>query len=902
MEVGDVNQSVSVDASAPLLQTENASLSQVVAGRSVQELPLNGRNVLNLVNLVPGVVPQGFSDGNLTGKNVFAAGNYQIGGGTANQSASYYDGVPMNTTYGNLVALVPTQDAVAEFRVQTNNLSAEYGHYTGGVINLTSKSGTNEFHGSVYEFLRNRSLNAANFFSNANGQKKAAFVQNQFGGGVGGPIKKDKIFFFGSYEGFRQRQGYLYSLSVPQPELLKGDFSDLRTAAGALVPVFDPLTNCGQLGNAACPATGAQRTQFPGNIIPASRFNPVTKALLTVPIWGKPNVSGQNFTHNLNFVENHMIGGDNDQANIRGDFNVSNRQRILARYSYWDSRNLPVNVYGNGSFDSLNAPEQFTTNQAILADTYSFGASTIFDIRLGFMRWFYGRTPGVSGQFFEVDLAQKFGMPAYMNQIAALQGLDPKALTVPRIESTYSRVATGLYYGRDNTYTITPSLTKIMGRNTWKFGAELRRQDINYFQNAYMGGLFTFDNILTSQNALSPGSTGNSLASMILGYPASGLAQMSPMTAGSIRYQGYYVNDTIAATSKLTLNLGLRWEIPGVYTERFDRLVTFDKTIPNPVLATAGVTVNGQPVKGAFDLVNTSGHPVRGLRPEHFRLFAPRVGIAYRLTDKTVIRTGGGIFFVPSNIQFPEGPVQAPINYFLHPMVGSINSGVTPLNTMSNPFPGGFVQAPGRNANYQQLLLGTAVNGPQANVRYPYTAQWNFTLQHQFGDVAVEAAYAGLRGIFLPQGALQMNQISPDYLSLGTQLQQQVPNPMYGQASFGTLSQPTVQRGQLLLPFPQYTSASDTGGYVGNSVYHALQMKAEKRFSAGGVLLAAYTFSKVIANVETLTSWLDTGTGTAGVQNWYNLRLERSLSSFDAHQRLVISYVVDLPKARERSF
>jgi hypothetical protein len=215
LQVGEVTQSVEVTSEAALLQTENASLSQVVSSRSVQELPLNGRNILNLVALVPGVVPQGGSEGSLTGKNLFAAGNYQIGGGTANQSATLYDGVAVNVAYGNATVLVPSQDAVSEFRVQTNNLSAEYGRYTGGVINLASKSGTNEFHGGAYEFLRNDALNASDFFTNANSLAKPAFHQNQFGANIGGPIRKDKTFIFGSYEGYRQRQGVLFKEISP---------------------------------------------------------------------------------------------------------------------------------------------------------------------------------------------------------------------------------------------------------------------------------------------------------------------------------------------------------------------------------------------------------------------------------------------------------------------------------------------------------------------------------------------------------------------------------------------------------------------------------------------------------------------------------------------------------------
>ncbi len=246
MQVGDVTQNIEVTAAPPVLQTENANLSQVVNSRAVEELPVNGRNVLNLTALVPGVVPQGSTEGNaLTGKNIFAAGNYQIGGGFANQGAVYFDGVPANSALGNLVNMVPSPEAVAEFRVQTNSNSSEYGRYSGGIINLSSKSGTNEFHGSAYEFFRNTVLNANSFFANANGSGKQPFKQNQYGLTGGGPIQKNKMFFFAAWEGFRSRQGSSYTATVPLPEMYRGDFSGYRNAQNAVIPIYDPLTQCG---------------------------------------------------------------------------------------------------------------------------------------------------------------------------------------------------------------------------------------------------------------------------------------------------------------------------------------------------------------------------------------------------------------------------------------------------------------------------------------------------------------------------------------------------------------------------------------------------------------------------------------------------------------------------------
>ena len=353
---------------------------------------------------------------------------------------------------------------------------------------------------------------------------------------------------------------------------------------------------------------------------------------------------------------------------------------------------------------------------------------------------------------------------------------------------------------------------------------------------------------------------------------------------------------------KLTVNIGVRWEIPGVYTERYNREDSFDRTLVNPALQ--GVMVNGQQVLGGFVLVNTSGHPERGLYPEHYHEFAPRLGIAYRINEKTVVRTGAGLFFSPANLNFPEGPTQDAVNYINNIMVSTINSDVTPLNPWSNPFPNGFLNAPGRNPNFNQILLGVggSTRFPQPNVPYPATWQWNFSVQHQLpSNTAAEASYVGLKGTHLPQGAFQIDALPTQDLALGNQLLSQVPNPFYGIVQNGTLTQPTVQYGQLLLPFPQYTAGLDPGAYIGNSSYQALQAKVQKRFANGGTALAAYTFSKIITDVETLTSWLDSGTGVGGIQNWYNMKGEYALSSFDSRSRLTFSYVEDLPIGRGKT-
>jgi hypothetical protein len=393
MQLGSVEQTVEVTGAAPLLQTETATVGQVVNTRSVENLPLNGRNVLNLAANVAGVVPQGGAMGSATGKNVFAPGNYQIGGGTANQSAQYFDGLPVNDGYGNIVVLTPSADAVSEFRVQTNSNSAEFGRFVGGVINIASKGGTNNFHGSAFEFYRGKQLNANDYFANRNGVDRPRFTQNQFGASIGGPIFKDKLFFFGSYEGFRQRKGQFFLQSVPPLAFRNGDFSNFRDKDGNIIPIYDPLTQCGAYGNPACtPAqlagTVPQRTQFPSNIIPPNRISPVARKFLNFPIYAAPNLPGEPFTQLQNFGANRVAGGDNDQGNLRIDYNITQNQRLFGRFTEFVSRNLSADVYGNGQLagDPIS-PEAYTTKQIAIGHTYSLNPTTVLDVRAGYMRW-----------------------------------------------------------------------------------------------------------------------------------------------------------------------------------------------------------------------------------------------------------------------------------------------------------------------------------------------------------------------------------------------------------------------------------------------------------------------------------------------------------------------------------
>lgn len=907
LSVGAATEQITITSQAPIIQSENASLGQVVQGKAVTDIPLNGRNVLALVGLVPGVVPQGSSSANLTGQNVFAAGNYQIGGGTANQSSTLYDGAPVNVSYSNATILVPSQDAVQEFRAQTNNNTAEYGKYTGGVINISSKSGSNQIHGTVYEFVRNTIFNSTPYFAKhtnvpANVLGKNPYHQNQFGANIGFPIIKDKLFGFFDYQGYRQAQQRLYNYTVPTVRMRSGDFGELSAQ------IYDP---CGGTvaGGQGCPNYTGPRTPFANNVIPQARWSKVATNLLNFPYYAMPTRAGVT----NNFVTYAGSGGSNDQYNARVDFKWTEKQSIFARFTQWNSNNKAPEVYKNGLLggDPIS-PESFKTYQWVVGDTYVFSPTLIGDLRASFTRWNYIRTPGTLG-YDET----KLGFPGYMGTISTLNNV-PSSTTVPSIalsNPTVNGIGTGYIFSINNNYVLAPSITKTLKGHTIKAGADLRRLEMKYFQNNSPGGQFQFNTFMSSSANNAAG--GHPFASFLMGYmvdqaATASVVQIAPPTFSTLYYQGYYVQDNWNVTPKITLNVGVRYEIPGVYRETNTNIANFDPNAVNPVLG--AININGRAITGAYNLVPMG----KGTRDEHFANFSARLGLAWRVDDKTVIRAGWGKFVIPADLLFPESPVQSPLSYITNNPVSTLNSGVTPNATLDDPLPSGITAAPGRGANFQQLLLGGSGNALSRYEDNGATYQWNFAIQRQLPlGIALEAAYAGLHGSHLPLSR-SINQVNPQYftqalndptcvgatanLSTGCFLTKTVPNP-FNRSLFkqGNQQYANISSTQLYRPFPQYGGVSNTGNYVGYSNYNSLQMKMEKRFSGGGVLLGSYTFSKLMNNAESFTSWLES-TGAPGYQNTYDLDKEYALSGYDSRQRLAVSYVYFLPIGHNQHF
>jgi hypothetical protein len=942
MQLGAVAQEVSVAAATPLLSTQTSDLGQVVEERKATELPLNGRNIFNLTFVAPSVVPQGNTYGTPVGKNPFDFANFQVGGSFANQSAEYLDGQPLNIGYINLPLILPTQDSISEFKVQFNNLGPDFGKFSGGVINLSTRSGTNEWHGSAYEYLRNKVLNANEFFANAAGIPRPPFTQNQFGATVGGAPIKNKLFIFFSWESFRLRHGQVFSTTVPTLKERGGDFSDLCTSgftatdpAGSGIPIcgdkdssgnyihqlYDPLSVVG---------TNPQRKPIAGNVISPALINPTSQYLLQTLI---PNPTNSAVT--TNFIKAASLGGNTNEFVPRGDYNISDKQRLFVRFSYWNDTSLPQDPFGTG-LCSDRCGETFHTHAFAIGDTYTFTPTTIGDFNLSASRFIYVRLP--INQGFDMT---KEGWPAAYNG------------AVPDIERTPMTPAFGIsdrlvsnsqgqsaIQDSDTQYNFSPRVTWIHKRHTFTFGGQFEWSLDNYLQTNTGGGLISFNGTWTQDKAAGAGNAGNGrdFADFLLGYglgigsplgnQTSGAVNISAPVAGYQFYRAFYAGDNWKVTNKLTLNLGLRYDLPGPWSERYDRLTYFNPSIANQTVTGCSGSP-GSRCPGDLFLVKTGVNSGRNNLPLDKHQFMPRVGFAYSYDQKTVIRGGYGIFFIPNFVSFGVNPYIDPVASSTDPFFASNNGGLSPSSTLNQssctlagvdklqcttqgPFGATLVVPPGRNP--QPNTSGYALNTQNFSAtgytvqKNGYVQQWNLSIQRELpAGFFLDVAYAGAHGVHLPLFNPNINQIPDSFVSqaageaaqgMPVTIAQVVPVASYpfSPALTGSLAPGNLKQGQLDRPFPQYSGLNLNGQGCCSSSYNSLQLTVQRRFQGGGTLLAAYSNAKLLATADDLTSWLEGSTGgVAGIQDWNNLKNERSLASQDVAQRLVVSYVLDLP-------
>jgi hypothetical protein len=900
LNVGDVATSVEVSAEAAQLITEASSVSTVVGQKAIQDLPLNGRGVFGLATLVPGVIPGG------GGSTPF------ISGGRNATNEITIDGtsviLPENNVSNLQTGYTPIVDSVQEFSIITNALEAQYGRTGGGVINVATRGGGNQYHISAYDYLRNSKLNTNTWSNNRNGVKLAAFQSNQFGGTIGGPVSipgvyngKNRTFFFFSEQTQRNRTGSTSNASVPTSDWINGDFSKLVNGVNQAITIYDPLT-------AADDGTGTyKRLPFAGNKIPTSRFDPVAVNLLKY--YPGANATPTNvYSLTNNFYASGKSVGDDDRFDSRIDHSFGAKLRMFARGSYDHGESVPLNGFGNvGSSigDGKNISDLYNVT---VNGIYTLNATTIVNVNYGF-----ARDAGIRYPFSEGTSPASLGFPASYAAVAGLSNFE-----FPNISFSGNNAVSNLgqatfttLLNRPMSHIIRGDVTKVLTNHTLKAGGEWRKFFLNFTQLGQPDGAYSFSGNYTQQVVGSSASTtqGFGVAQMLLGVPTSGSITHSFDAAMASAYGGMYVQDDWKVSRKLTLNMGLRYDIDSPRTERYNRLSYWDITAPSPIagkVASSATCPSCGNLLGAM-MFTTPNH--RHQVAADTNNWGPRFGFAYHAFEKTVFRGAYGILYSPSVMQASGTSGSGGVEGFQSTsnMNVSFDNGRTVAAFLRNPFPTGYNLPLGAAAgpiSGASTDLGLSIGDSFFNdSQNPMVQQWNFNIQQEVkGGWIINAGYLGSKGQHLVDGESNMtwDQLPASALSLGSKLTQSVANPFYGIITNPTsiLSQPTVLQRYLLAAYPQYTAVNAFRKPQANSSYHSFTLSAEHRYSKGISVLVSFTGGKLIDDASQVVTFL----GAAGTkQDFYCRKCEKSVSAQDVSQRLVTSVNYDLPFGKGKS-
>ena len=817
LEVGALGQSVEVTASSPALQADSSSVSNLINTNALQDLPLNGRNFVVLTQLTAGAAegdPNGLPSGTRPDDR------RQTSAVTVNAQPTSFnnfliDGMDDNERSIGTILVKPSIDALQEMKVETNLYSAQFGRTAGGVISFVTKSGTNEYHGSLFEFLRNEKLDARNFFA----PTKPAYKQNQFGVSLGGPIRKNRLFFFGDDEGFRQSQGQTFKSSVPTAAMRSGNFAGVNA-------IFDPLST--QTVNGA-----STRTRFPNDQIPVNRLDPI--ALNLINLYPLPNQSGQvnNFVYLPNKTQN------NDTMDAKGDYKLSDSDTLFTRYSLNNTKTLippGCPTAANGISPVCDTGRSGTASQraqsAQVSYAHVFSPSVVMELKSGFARYYIYSLPQNSGK----NASQQLGLPG-INIDSDSSGLSIMAIAgyTSLGDATYIPLLT-----LDNMFQETGNISYIHGSHSIRVGADLRRRQTDIFQSATSKGQFNFDANLTNDPSGATSGSGNSVASFLLGFPASTTRSKFLVYPGLRNWEtDAFVQDDWRATRWLTVNLGLRWDYFGPTTEVADRISNVD-------LSQGKIIIAGQ------NGVSASAN----VKPDHHD-FAPRLGFAATLAKGTVLRGGYGISYIP-NMLASNMAMRNP------PFVSLYNTSATPLvpaNKLSDGLPAPVAADP---LNPSGALIGISTYG-----KTPYVQQYNLTLQREIGrGFVATAAYVGAlgRNQYLFNGCTSFNLAPP-----GSSASQNPRRPYYS-------------------IFPNAGNITICGPWY-NSVYQALQTTLERRFQSGFSVLGTYTYGHSIDNATG-----SAGTGATALPD--NHQAERGNSILDLRNRFTLLGDWALPFAK----
>ncbi len=874
LEVGQLSDRITVEAEAPLLEVSTATRGQSIEMRKITDLPLSGRNPFGFTMLASGVQYTGSLAG-FGPTDSSAMSSYSINGGRPGQNAFQIDGLPDQsiTTASNL-AYVPPIEATGELKVQTNTYDAQYGRTSGGVISLTIKPGTNSFHGAAYEYMRRTQLEANSYSNNATRQPRTERYNDQYGFEIDGPVKipklyngRDKTFFMFALEKIRSKGPSPSLGSVPTIEQKRGDFSQTLTSAGRPFTIYDPLTiTPNPAFDSARPVTLANsqflRTPFAGNVVPQGRMNAIARRVLAdIP---DPNQTGDPVTKLNNwyagFVQSLL-----DYSNYisRVDHTINDKWKVFGRWNY---------NYRNGgriNYDGWDSPARRAVHLtrrndgAALDAVGTLSPTTVLSLRAGFNRF-------VEESLFTPADVSALGFPR------ALAG----QLQIPNKYPIFTW-ENYLQAGNNETailpsdiYTSQATVLRTSGKHSFKWGFEYRMMRYASIGRANGQGNYSFNRTWTSSNPqINDPNGGNAIASFLLGYMNSASTVLNSTPYLASKYPVLFVHDDWQVSRRLTLNLGVRWDLEGPPVERYDRQNRgFDSASPSPF------QVPGLNLRGGLLFAGANGAP-RGAYDLDKNNFQPRIGVAYRVLENKplVFRGGAGLYYLPT-VEFG-----GEFGFSQTTNAQTSTPGFLPFHTLADPFPNGLIPRPGAGRGLA-TQVGDAATFNDPTRRIPNVWQYSGGFQYEVrSGLLAEVSYVGSQTKQL-QVSRSINFLTEQQLGLGTPfLNQVVPNPFFGVLPVTTArgGQATIQRRNLLTPYPHFSGLTMAQQSLGESWYNSVQFKLEQRLASGLTYLVSYTISKTMEAVAFL--------------NPQNTNLTRELTTFDTPQRLVFSGFYELP-------
>jgi Carboxypeptidase regulatory-like domain/TonB-dependent Receptor Plug Domain len=836
LQIGNVTETVEVQAEASALQTETASVGTVVENRRIVELPLNGRNYLQLASLVPGVTTYGPSNSIAQARSGGDRSNFTLNVAGQRLQYNHYalDGIENTDPNYATYLFAPSVDALEEFKVETGTYSAEYGHGV-GQVNVITKSGTNQYHGSLFEFLRNSRLDAKNFFDKAS-DPIPPFKRNQFGGTAGGPIMKNKLFFFFNYEGLRQRKAQTALSTLPFGSDRTGNF------AGSATTIYDPATRVLSADGTKVQSVSA----FPGNIIPANRISPIATFAFQ-NFYPLPNNITRGYTND--FLSNEALSADADQQLARVDWTQSSTSSFQFRYSHGsEPQYIPANIPQQGNNNGT------ISHQSMLGHTWVLGSNKVNEFKFGVSRLESANSNLHTGNP-QYDYVSQLNLPALTRS--------PLFYGIPFFQiSNFTSAgdpANGPYLNWDTVIQFSDNFAWNKGKHNFKFGAEFQRTRYDLTGNDVARGRFTFGGQYTSLPGVSP-QPQNAVSDFLLGIISNSEGQLGQVVANLRSYSmGYYFQDQWKLTPHLTINYGLRYEFQPGYSDKYDHLVNLHFKWDNSITPTLVRAGSGDPYAGnpGFPVPSTIPYVRDGRfgsttnRPD-YKNWGPRLGIAYSMGSKTVIRAGAGLYYVHEmgNVLFDMMRNQP---FTLR--IQTASNSLVPDETWARPFP--------------VLTTSTLTPAWEWGDPTPYVPQWSLNVQRQITrDMSLEVGYVGSSGVHL-------NRIV-----------------YYNEPGAGPPGNFNLRR-----PFPTMGFVQLVEG-ASHSSYDSLNVRLQQRFAHGFTVLSSYSYGKSIDNGS--GSRQATGDAFTPSDN-NNLRGERGLSAFDFRQRSTTSFLYELPVGKGKA-